>query len=207
MAKDKIGKITKVAVLALVLTLGTGYVLAQQDYSWVAPDGPPEGNNVAPPINVSGAYQYKDGNIGAEKFVASRVDATSQFCLGTPEDCIDSWSQASDVRLKSNLLGISEDGLSALERVSGLNGFFFNWNDTYKKAFRSSDENRQVGLIAQDVEKVLPEVVSSVSRGGEEYKTVDYEKVVPLLVEAIKEQQEMIENQQRQIDELKRMIR
>ena len=69
-------------------------------------------------------------------------------------------------------------------------------------------KEKQVGVSAQEVEKVLPEVVTNApfdtdqmdqSRSGENYKTVEYEKLVPLLIEAIKEQQI-------QIDELKEKL-
>ena len=73
-----------------------------------------------------------------------------------------------------------------------------------------TNEKQQVGLSAQQVQAVLPEAVSLApvdmetdefsgeitSKSGENYLTVDYSRLVPLLVEAIKEQQE-------QIDELK----
>ena len=66
-----------------------------------------------------------------------------------------------------------------------------------------------VGLFADEVEAVLPEAVKPApfdtdengnSKSGENYRTIQYEKVVPLLVEAIKEQQATIERQQAQID-------
>ena len=56
-----------------------------------------------------------------------------------------------------------------------------------------SFEGHDVGVLAQELEEVLPEVVATRDNG---YKAVKYEKIVPLLIEAIKEQQE-------QIDELK----
>ena len=56
-----------------------------------------------------------------------------------------------------------------------------------------SFEGNDVGVLAQEIEKVLPEVVATRDNG---YKAVKYEKIVPLLIEAIKEQQ-------KQIDELK----
>ena len=52
------------------------------------------------------------------------------------------------------------------------------------------NEGHDVGVIAQEIEEVLPEVVTTRDNG---YKAVKYEKIVPLLIEAIKEQQEQIE--------------
>jgi hypothetical protein len=64
-------------------------------------------------------------------------------------------------------------------------------------------ENRAVGFIAQEVEQVLPEVVQTEST-TEGYKSVQYDKVVALLVEAIKEQQKQIESLKIQVNKLKR---
>ena len=58
-------------------------------------------------------------------------------------------------------------------------------------------EGQDVGVIAQEIEKVLPEVVETRETG---YKAVKYEKIVPLLIESIKEQQ-------KQIEELKKLIK
>ena len=55
-------------------------------------------------------------------------------------------------------------------------------------------------MIAQEVEKVLPEVVATRDSG---YKAVKYEKMMPLFIEAIKEQQEQIEKLKQQIEEIK----
>jgi len=102
-------------------------------------------------------------------------------------------SYYSDERLKED---IEEIG-SALEKVMSLRGVTYKPNSIaeslgYKK-------QSEVGVIAQDVEKVLPEAVKpapfdlellegmEVSKSGENYKTVQYEKLVPLLIEAIKE--------------------
>jgi len=60
----------------------------------------------------------------------------------------------------------------------------------------------QVGLSAQDVEKIQPEVVKPAPIDNN-YKTIQYEKLVPLLVEAIKEQQEQIETLKTEISALK----
>ena len=93
---------------------------------------------------------------------------------------------SSDERLKDNIELIS----NPIEKVQSLKGVTWNWND-------NADELQQslpnVGVIAQDVEKVLPELVTDRDNG---FKGVDYAKLTGLLIEAIKDQQ-------KQIDELK----
>ena len=59
----------------------------------------------------------------------------------------------------------------------------------------------QIGLIAQDVEKVLPELVNTDSEG---FKSVDYTKLGPVLIEAIKEQQQQIDQLKKEIQMLKK---
>ena len=65
----------------------------------------------------------------------------------------------------------------------------FDWNE--KSSLLQQQLGHDVGLIAQEVEKVLPEIVITREDG---IKAIQYEKVVPLLVEAIKEQQTLIED-------------
>ena len=66
------------------------------------------------------------------------------------------------------------------------------------------DDKKQIGVIAQEVETILPELVSTDNNG---YKAVDYSKLTPVLIEAMKEQQAIIESQQKEIDELKAQMR
>ena len=97
----------------------------------------------------------------------------------------------SDRRLKSVLYSIP----NALEKVQALNGFVYIENDKAKEL--GFDNTRtQVGLSAQEVQSILPEAVSLApfdmdenkqSKSGENYLTVDYARLVPLLVQAIKE--------------------
>ena len=93
---------------------------------------------------------------------------------------------SSDERLKDNIELIS----NPIEKVQSLKGVTWNWNE-------NADELQQslpnVGVIAQDVEKVLPQLVTDRDNG---FKGVDYAKLTGLLIEAIKDQQ-------KQIDELK----
>jgi hypothetical protein len=201
--RNKITRLFKVSILILALSL-TAVAFAQQ---WQPPESAPPGSpNVSPPIHVGPAVQTKSGPLGVSGLVVNAQGGNGQICLNGvgAEDCISSWSEVpSDARLKTNLTSISSGGLTAIQRISALNGWFFNWNDLYQKNF-SVNKERQVGLIAQDVEKVLPEAVSSVLKNGVEYKTVDYEKLVPLLVEALKEQQSQIESLKLEVESLKK---
>ena len=93
---------------------------------------------------------------------------------------------SSDERLKDNLTPI----VGALDKINQIGGYEFDWNNN------SEHSGHDVGVIAQEIEKVLPEVVVERDNG---YKAVRYEKIVALLIEAIKQQQ-------LQIDELKSKI-
>ena len=91
---------------------------------------------------------------------------------------------------------------NAVDKVKSLNGYYYSENEKAKEYGYEKQDKKQVGVSAQEVEKVLPEIVSlapfdiaedGTSKSGEDYKTVDYEKLVPLLIEAIKEQQTQID--------------
>jgi hypothetical protein len=89
----------------------------------------------------------------------------------------------SDMRLKDRKANIS----NALEKVESLSGFNYTLNDKAIELMPSMDKDEEfVGVSAQEVEKVLPEAVKP-SPVSSDYKTVQYEKLVPLLIEAIKE--------------------
>jgi hypothetical protein len=97
---------------------------------------------------------------------------------------------SSDRRLKENISNIP----NALDKVNQLNGVTFDWTEAYMKQHGGEDgyfvKKNDTGLIAQDVEQVLPEIVRSNKDG---YLGVQYDKVVGLLVEAIKELKNEIE--------------
>jgi len=101
----------------------------------------------------------------------------------------------SDQRLKENIVSID----NALNRVQNIRGVTFNANDVAAK-FGYTNKNTQVGVIAQEIQAILPQIVvaapfdigvneqgTEYSMSGENYLTVQYEKLVPLLIEAIKE--------------------
>jgi len=83
-----------------------------------------------------------------------------------------------------------------------INGVYYNPNELAQQLTGESITSQKVGLIAQEVEAVLPQVIRAApfdtgidgnSISGDSYKTIQYDKVIPLLVEAIKEQQRHID--------------
>lgn len=105
---------------------------------------------------------------------------------------------SSDLRFKTNITPI----INPLQKVMQLRGVTFDWK-TKEFPSRTFSENRSLGFIAQEVEEVLPEVVQT-ENTSEGYKSVQYDKVVALLVEAIKEQQKQIQSLQKEIKKLKK---
>ena len=83
---------------------------------------------------------------------------------------------SSDKRYKDNVINIS----SPLDKLSKINGVSFTWNEKSHKETGKKD----IGVIAQEIEKVLPEIVETRDNG---YKAVDYPKLTALLIEAVKE--------------------
>ena len=105
-------------------------------------------------------------------------------------------SNTSDFRLKKDIQQL--DG--ALDKVLQLRGVSFYWKNKEEMAAAKGkdvknmsygfDSDKQIGVIAQEIEEVLPELVVTDDEG---FKSVKYEEITPLLIEAIKEQQKEIE--------------
>lgn len=113
----------------------------------------------------------------------------------------------SDQRLKANITAIT----NAVDKVMAINGVYYNANDLAVELAGEDKTIQRVGLLAQEVEAVLPHVVKMSpidigsdgnSKTGENYKTLQYERIVPLLVEAIKEQQQQIDTLVKRVEQL-----
>jgi hypothetical protein len=102
----------------------------------------------------------------------------------------DAWSTRSSKRWKTNIQPI----VGALDKVQRLRGVEYD---------RKADGVHNIGLIAEEVGEVLPQVVDY-EANGVDAKSVDYSRLVPLLIEAIKAQQREIEGLKRQIMEFRR---
>ncbi|RLC19304.1 MAG: hypothetical protein DRH93_15690 [Deltaproteobacteria bacterium] len=101
-------------------------------------------------------------------------------------------TQTSDQRLKTNVHEIS----NALDKIKDIRGVTFDWNE--KSGFKTSPK-KQIGVVAQEVEAILPELVSTDKDG---YKSVEYTKLTAVLIEAVKEQQITINKLNAKIDNL-----
>jgi len=107
-----------------------------------------------------------------------------------------SFTPPSDLRYKKNIATIP----NAIDKVTRLRGVSFDWRQEEFPELNFS-KGRNLGFIAQEIKEVLPEVVSQDNKG---YYSVAYSNVVPVLVEAIKEQQQTIAQLQTQVQTLQR---
>ena len=103
----------------------------------------------------------------------------------------------SDERAKTNVVELE----SSLEKILNLRGVSFDWNAEVVPSL-AAEQDRQIGLIAQEVEKIVPEVVSIQKFEGQELRSVRYENLVALLIEGMKEQQQQIEDLKQRVSEL-----
>jgi hypothetical protein len=124
------------------------------------------------------------GNVGIGTNNPTNILTIQQNSATDP--IADAWLQYSSRRWKTNIVPIKD----ALEKVEALEGVYFDWK---------ADGKHDIGMVAEDVGKVVPEVVVY-EENGIDARGMDYSRLVPLLVEAIKEQQH-------EIDKLKKLLR
>ena len=97
----------------------------------------------------------------------------------------------SDIRLKDNIQVIQ----GSLDKIGEIRGVEFDWNKD--SPGWAKERGHDVGVIAQEVQKVLPEVVQERTNG---YLGVDYKRLVPLLIESVKELKEEIEDLKKKVN-------
>lgn len=139
-------------------------------------------NSPAYPFDVSGNTRLVGslavGNI-TPSGTSGRIDASNDIVAFS----------SSDIRFKTNLKPIA----NPIDKINKVSGYEFDWIPDQEN---HGHEGHDIGVIAQEIEEILPEIVTTRESG---YKAVKYEKIVPLLIEAIKEQQ-------KQIDELRYLL-
>jgi hypothetical protein len=116
------------------------------------------------------------GGTDVEKFsVRTNGDVYMDGNLYAEQDIVAFYS--SDITVKENVQVIS----NPLEKIERIKGVTFNWNKEYQEKLKQVND---VGIIAQDVEQVIPEATTTRKSG---IKAVNYDKIIPLLIESVKE--------------------
>ena len=141
-------------------------------------------------INILGSYFLADSGTGYR--FNNQADSFNNFIISDNGNASLRGAltqNASDERLKNNIKIIP----NAIDKIKQLRGVYFEWNQELYETSRTTD----IGVIAQDIQKILPDAVTlapfdtdgntGLSKSGDSYLTVYYEKIIPLLIEGIKE--------------------
>ncbi len=131
--------------------------------------------------NITRLEIGKSGNIGI-----GVVNATERLYVAGNICATGSIASCSDIRYKRSLAPIS----NALNNLLKIKGIYYQWKAEEFPSKKFNDR-RQVGMIAQEVEQVFPEIVNT---SDDSYKSIDYTKLTPILLEAIRELNDKIEN-------------
>ena len=133
----------------------------------------------------TGTLDVNNLTTGNSIVVGSAVTITSGGITASGIITATDFNSTSDITLKTNIKPID----NPIDKVLQINGVSFDWKETQRSS---------AGVIAQDVEKVLPQLVN-----GEDTKTVNYNGLIGVLIEAVKEQQEQINTLKEEITKLK----
>jgi hypothetical protein len=139
-----------------------------------------------PSIDVDADGTVLIAPYGSTEYVGiGKTNPTTKLDVNGTITCTDI-NSTSDISLKNNI----ETFENSLQVIQSIRGVKFNWKKDSKPA---------IGVIAQEIEEVLPELVSNT-----DVKSVNYNGIVGVLIEAIKEQQEQIDYLKKEIEELKK---
>lgn len=158
---------------------------------WVVHTGyPSAGDFMIADVNSPNLNQFiikeTSGNVGIGTPSPGNILTIVQSSTTNP--IADAWTQYSSKRWKTNIRPIE----NALDKVIRLKGVYFDWK---------ADGKHDIGMIAEEVGEVIPEVVAY-EENGVDAKSVDYARLVAVLVEAVKEQQNEIETLKQRIEVL-----
>ncbi|WP_373998833.1 tail fiber domain-containing protein [Bdellovibrio bacteriovorus] len=148
-------------------------------------------NLTSPPTGWGGGLWTWDAYVEATLALGTNGVQNTYFTSSGNGVMAGTLTQNSDIRLKENIERIP----ASLAKINQLNGVTYYWKD------RARDSEKQMGLIAQDVEKVFPEAVRTTKSG---YLSVAYQNLVAPLVEAVKELHKLYLDQSAQIETLKK---
>jgi len=208
---------------SVAMTTNDGYGNANLCFNHDAGTPDISGSSARIESSVDSSTQTLTFEVGNSTTGGTAVNLTTKMTINTSSVTVSGnfnatgeiTAYSSDQRLKENLRPID----NAIDKVKSLNGLYFDWKPVIDDlGFEPDNKVDDAGVLAQEVQAVLPQAVTYApfdtyhevneetgemerhSHSGEDYLTVKYEKMVPLLIEAIKEQQD-------QIDNLKEMVR
>jgi hypothetical protein len=187
------------------VTRSNALVVTKDGRIWLDPNNKNDGNTSANAL-MFGSYLTSGAGISSKRTAggnqngldfytasANRFSITSGGDVGIGTDAPSQKLQVvgnicatgtigacSDIRYKTNILPVS----GALSSILSLHGIYYHWKQEFKDKGFTGD--RQIGFAAQEIEKLFPEMVQTDAAG---YKAVDYSRMTPVLVEAVKEQQ------------------
>jgi hypothetical protein len=141
--------------------------------------------------------------VGTGTVVVGGTTGTGALYVNGVAGGTQAWVPPSDARLKKNVAPLT-GGLALVERLEPIR---FQWRLPAErpigKELKLSTDDPQVGFLAQDVERIVPEAVSAPKKGGREIYGLDEGALVPVLVAAVKEQQAEIEQLRGELAALK----
>ena len=149
------------------------------------------GNGTSDEVRKNAVTVLKNGNVGI-----GTATPAYKLQVGIAGDGsqarANAWNLLSDARLKKDFTELSDP----LELVEKINGYYFYWNT-------GTDKMRQIGFSAQEVRNVIPEVVSE---GDDGYLSIEYGKMAPLLLEAIRELKAENDELKARLDKLEKVV-
>ena len=188
---------------------------------WTICDATGGGVSTGIQANAAGAGTFNIGMLGSAESASTSTSGTNYGVYAVADSGNTNYaayfvgdvtytgtlSKASDAKLKYNV----NDLTNATDIIKGLNAKTYLYKQDGEAGFLNLPTTKQYGFIAQEVETVLPTLVRDQVQmkstdpdvdGQIEYKAVNYVSLIPVLTQAIKEQQEMIEELQKRIEEL-----
>jgi len=154
--------------------------------------------NVNTPGYVMSFNSAGNVSIGTSNLYSSyKLFIRGNFKVSGQVICRDGYWASSDVRMKSNVSPIN----GALNKVMNLNGKTYNLKSTNLKSATNSDKINY-GLIAQEVQEIIPELVMETEDSISSF-AINYDGLIPVLIEAIKEQQNTIDKLKTEVENLK----
>lgn len=167
-----------------------------------------------PGVGVRGV-NYGNGN-GVEGSISNTGTGFAVYANGKAGGT-GGWNGASDIRLKKDIKSLN----NSLSKIMNLRGVEYFFDNTNYPGINLDTQHKQIGFIAQEVETVFPEVVSestlyasfdnadgsaTTARTGYDVKMVNYTGLIPVLVEAIKEQEAVIKSQEERLRILEQLV-